>query len=260
MSGTAIQSYYTASPVYAQETANMLLSYLGINCTDDEEIHVQLIKIPIGELITASGKVRARRGLTSFVPVIETSRPGFTTILSEDPEVLLAQGKGNNIPMVIGLTNKECETIRRMLEESHIIEMFKRNPLTSLHLGAVYSLPPNVTARMAEKMRQRYFRGAPTMDELVRLCSDSLFAYPVLKAARARVMAGGAPVYLYKFAYNAEYSPIKQALNLTYCGAGHSEDLTHIYQVNTWPLSPSAADEAMKDLMTDLYVNFIKYK
>ncbi|XP_028174819.1 juvenile hormone esterase-like [Ostrinia furnacalis] len=258
MSGVATQSVSSASPVYAQQVAALFLSALNITSTDYDEVHDQLVELPIDDLITASRAVLDQTGLTSFVPVVETPYENFTTILSDYPETLQANGNGNDIPVVIGFTSSECETLRPRLVQFGAVEAIEANPLVGLSPELVYSLPSNVTAEMAEKVLARYFNGTPTMDEFVKLCTETFFQYPAIKLAKTRVASGGASTYLYKYAYESEYSVVKEALNLTYSGAGHIEDLNRILKVNSWPVPASDADDAMTGWMTGIVETFMK--
>ncbi|XP_063831060.1 juvenile hormone esterase-like [Ostrinia nubilalis] len=258
MSGAAIQSFYSASPVYAQQVAALFLSALNISSTDYDEVHDQLVELPIDVLIAASRVVLDQTGLTSFVPVVETPYANFTTILNEYPETLQANGNGKYIPLVIGFTSSECETTRPRLVQFNAVAAIQANPLVGLSPDLVNSLPSNVTAEMAKKVMARYFRATPTMDEFVKLCTETLFQYPAIKLAQARVAGGGAPAFLYKYAYEADYSVVKEALNLTFSGAGHYEDLNRILKANSWYRPASAADKAMTEWMTDIMEMFIK--
>lgn len=64
------------------------------------------------------------------------------------------------------------------------------------------------------------------------MATDFYFVYPSLKLAEERAADGGAPLFLYRFAYEADYSVLKAASNLTYSGAGHAEDLTFVFRAN----------------------------
>ncbi|XP_028171874.1 juvenile hormone esterase-like [Ostrinia furnacalis] len=118
MSGVAIQGFYSQSPVHAQQVAALFLSALNISSTDYDEVHDQLVELPIDILIVASRVVLDQTGLNSFVPVVETPFANFTTILSEYPETLQANGNGKHIPLVIGFTSDECEMIRPRLVQN----------------------------------------------------------------------------------------------------------------------------------------------
>lgn len=257
MSGTAIPSFYTTSPAYSQQVTTAYLTLLGINSTDYDAVHDQLVQMPLEVLNNASGVLLAQLGVTSFVPVVETQIPGVTPILEDDPETLIAKGNGNNITLVVGFTSDECEANRPRLTEINAVALYQANPLAGLNPHLVFTLPANVTAEMAKRVGERYFSDSVvTMDKFIKLCTETYFAYPAIKLARARRANGGAPVYLYKYGYEAEYSVFKIARNLTYTGAGHAEDLNRVFKVNSLPLPNSASDSKMTERMSDLVANF----
>lgn len=256
MSGTAIPTFYTTSPVYAQFVANILLTSLGINATDPEEIHQQLIATPIEKINEANKFVLEQTGIASFFPVIESPQPGVTMVLDEDTEVLLAQGRGNDIPLLVGFTTAECEVFRPRFEQIDILARLK-NPLTIVPPTVTFSVPPAFALEKAKKIEERYFNGTPDLDGFLKVCSDSYFEYPALKLAQYRQATGGAPVYMYQFGFEADYSVIKEALKLNFTGATHIEDLTNIFLVKSVRVAHSTWDDHMKALMTTFVSNFM---
>lgn len=257
MSGTAIPSFYTTSPAYAQFVANIFLTSLGIHSTDPEEIHQELIETPIEKIIEANKFVLDQIGTVNFFPVIESRLPGVTTVLDEDTEVSIAKGRGNDIPLLVGFTTAECEVFRPRFEQLDILTRLK-NPLTVLSPSITFSVPPAVALERAMKVEDRYFDGEPDLDSFIKVCSDTYFVYPALKLAQYRQATGGAPVFLYQFGFEADYSVIKEALKLNYTGATHIEDLTNIFFVKSVRVAHSTWDDHMKDLMATFVTNFMK--
>jgi carboxylesterase type B len=113
-------------------------------------------------------------------------------------------------------------------------------------------------------LRNRCFKDdEPELEEIVQVYSNTLFVYPAFRAARIRAEVGGAPTYLYQFAYEAERSLIKEAVNIDYKGAAHVEDQTYILKANSLldetPSFPAVnRDDMMRDWMTMFLINFIK--
>lgn len=258
MSGTAIPSYYTTSPKFTQQVTDSYLTILGLNGTDLDTVHDRLVRMPIEVLHNASGLLLAQFGITTFVPVVESPLPNVTAMVTDDPEILIANGNGNDIPLVIGFTSDECETNRPRLIEINAVELCNSNPLMALSPHLIYTLPLEMTSAMAEKVSARYFGGEATMDKFISLCTDTYFKYPALRVARARAAGGGAPAFLYRFGYEAEQGPFRQAFNLSFAGAGHAEDLTHVLKVNSWPLEETSLDNSMKEWLSDMVANFVK--
>lgn len=265
MSGTGIPSFFTTTPAYAEFVANVFLSSLGINASNPTDIHEQLIKMPLNQIMEANKQLQDKIGLVAFLPVVESSFPDFTTVLDNDPEVLISKGCGKNIPLMIGFTNAECESFRDIFEKINILGQIKENPLRILSPNIIYKVPIENSLEAALKVENRYFNGEPTMDKYVKSCTDTYYIYPALKLAEKRASMDGAPVFLYQYSYNADFSVIKESRGLHFHGAGHVEDITFIFKANAMKgfkrFSPgSRKDQLMTDWMTMFVKNFIDCK
>ncbi|XP_063627722.1 juvenile hormone esterase-like [Cydia splendana] len=261
MSGAGSRNFFTTSPAYAQTVSELFLGYLGINSTDPEEVHQKLIVLPLEQIIKAEIQIQDYTGLLAFSPVVESEHPGVNIILDSDPEVLQAQGRGKDIPFIIGFTNAECETFRPRFEQIDIVERIKNMPALVVPLGVTYTTPPAELPSKIASIQEEYFSESLDMDTFLSFCSEAHFVYPALKLAKTRAANKGAPVFLYRFAYNADNSVYKKALNLTYVGAGHSEDLTFVFRANhvLGDTIESAADSGMITKMTAYFANFMRH-
>lgn len=262
MSGTGIPSFYTTSPAYAKFVATLFVSSLGINATDPEEIHQQLIATPIEDIVESNKQLQEKFGLVVFAPVVETPFPDVTTILDEEPEILISKGSGTNIPMLIGFTNMECETFRHNFEKFDILTQLEMNPLLILSPNLIFKLPPQSALELAQKVDKRYFDGAPTMDKYIKGCSDTYYVYPAIKLAEKRAAMGGAPVFLYQYSYEADFSVIKESMGLDFKGAGHIEDMTFVFRANAMEgvrgfSQRTQNDKRMANQMTAFVKNFM---
>ncbi|KAM3959348.1 juvenile hormone esterase 1 [Aphomia sociella] len=256
MSGTGISNFYTTTPAFAQFAANTLLNVLGINHTDSEVIHQQLITTPLQKIISANAYMIDLFGATTFVPVVESALPGVTRILVEDPAVLIAKGCGKDIPAVIGFTNAECETFRPRFEEINIISLINADPSYMVPPQLLYTMPKEAVLKIAKAIHAKYFNDTVNMDGFVRLCSDSNFVYPSMKVATTRANTGGAPVYLYQFSYDNAHSVIKEGMGISFKGAGHIEDLTYVFYSNSILNSDRYLSKEYQTPMTDWMTMF----
>ncbi|KAJ0173411.1 hypothetical protein K1T71_010560 [Dendrolimus kikuchii] len=261
MSGTGTNSFFTPSPIYAQTTTNQILSMLNINSTDPN-IHQQLDDVQIEKINEANAAMLEMTGLLTLAPVIETPEPGVETILDDDPAVLVAKGRGKDIPMIIGFTNSECETFRPRFTQIDIMAKLKEYPILLVPPNMIYNSTPQKLAEIASKLEERYFNNTADIEGFIKLCSDSYYIYAALNLARKRAEIGGAPVYLYKFSYEGENSVIKDVNGLEFKGAGHIEDLTYVFKANSVlasrdPFSSVNGDDAMKYWMTTFIANFM---
>nr|XP_021191902.2 juvenile hormone esterase [Helicoverpa armigera]WRX05975.1 CCE020a [Helicoverpa armigera] len=263
MSGTGISSFFSMSPAYAAHISNQLLFVLGIKDTDPEEIHRKLIDLPAEKLSDANAALLEQFGLTTFVPTVEFPLPGVTTIIDDDPEILIAKGRGKNIPLLVGFTSTECETFRNRLINFGFVNKIKDNPAIIIPPRVLLMTPPQLVMDLKESIERRYYNDSISIDNFVKSCSDGFYEYPALKLAQKRAETGGAPLYLYRFAYEGQSSIIKEVMELDYDGAGHIEDLTYVFRTNSvveapGATAPSKDDVKMKNLMTSYFVNFMK--
>lgn len=260
MSATALPTFYTLTPNYASYVAGLFLNKtLDMPTYDPEEIHRQLVDMPIDKIMDANKQLMAVLGITTFFPVIESPFPGVTKIIDEDTEISLRNGRGKNLPLLIGYTNVECEAFRSAFEDIKMLQRIAQNNLTLLPLNVVFSniFKPEVLSPHVEKIAKIYFNGNVTMDKYIHLCTQAFFEYPALKVAQYRRESGGAPAYMYRFSYNPDHSVLKKAWRLNYSGAAHLEDLSFVFQINSIEVDSSINDDIMKNIMTNYIINFI---
>nr|AGB93712.1 juvenile hormone esterase [Heliothis viriplaca] len=262
MSGTGISSFYSSSPAFAAYMSKQLLLVLGITATDPDEIHQQLIDLPAEKLNDTNAFLLEQIGLTTFVPTVESPLPGVTTIIDDDPESLIAKGRGKNIPLLIGFTSSECETFRNRLTNFDLVKKIQDNPTIIIPPKVLFMTPPELLMDLSKTIDRKYYNGTISIDNFLKSCSDGFYEYPALKLAQKRAETGGAPLYLYRFAYEGQNSVIKAVTGLNYEGVGHIEDLTYVFRANSVveapdAVAPSDDDVCMKNLMTDFFVNFM---
>ncbi|KAJ8714295.1 hypothetical protein PYW08_007915 [Mythimna loreyi] len=262
MSGTAASTFYSSSPAYAQVMSKSLLQILGINSTDPDYIHRQLIDLPAKDLREANKKLLDIGGLVTFVPTVESSFPGVTPIIDADPETLIVNGRGKDIPLLVGFTTAECETFRKRLVEFDLARKIQNQSFLKVPPKIFFMTPPHVLTDLINKIDTKYYKGAKNLDNFVKICSDGLYEYSALQLVQQRAKTGGSPVFLYRFAYEGRSNVIEEATGLKYDGVGHIEDLTYVFKPNAalnvpGATPPSEDDINMKNLMTEFIVNFM---
>ncbi|KAH9642314.1 hypothetical protein HF086_009678 [Spodoptera exigua] len=263
MSGSAIPAFYTVSPIYAKQAATRFLTILGINSTDPDLIHDKLVRTPLEDILNANTVFQYESGLATFVPVREDQRLENERIVDDDPITLIEQGRGKEYPMIVGFSNNECEFFKRRLLYLDILGRIKANPLLILRLEIPFTTLPNVALALANKVIDWYFHRKLNIKDYLEVCRDTLFMYPAFKVSEWRAkMHDAAPVYLYQFAYEADFSAVKAGLNLEYNGTAHVEDLTNIFRENALlddrqSFPPVNRDDSMKDWMTQFVIEFM---
>lgn len=264
MSGTAIGDFFNTSSKFAKYAAELFLKNVGINSTDPDEIHQQLIEMPIENIMTANNIVQYNLGLTSFVPVVETEKyTNFTRVLTDDPFKLIAAGRGSQYPILLGIVSNEMAFFKWVLMQLDIMTRVANNYAVILGPRLAFSLPESEAPACSELIKERYFNGTPTLDKFLNCYTDTFFHYPVIKYAQWRGVLGGAPVYMYKYSYQSEFSVIKRALWELYDGAAHCEDMTFMFRVKSLlgdhiSFPPQSNDDHMKEWMTTLIDNFVR--
>lgn len=262
MSGTATSGFFTPSPLFAHLMSNNLLMWMGINSTDSEEIHRQLIELPPEKLCEVNSGLLEHIGLTTFTPVVESPIPGVETIVDDYPDVLIANGRNKDIPLMVGYTSDECETFRHRLESIDLVERIKQNITVIVPPKTLFTTPQELVLDVAKKLDRAYYNGTKNLDSFIASCTEGFYEYAALKLSEERARVGGAPVYLYQFSYESPSSAIKQEMGASYRGVGHIEDLTYVFKVNSVVGTPGSipatpTDVQMKNLMRDFVVNFM---
>ncbi|RVE49776.1 hypothetical protein evm_005506 [Chilo suppressalis] len=264
LSGTAFSEFFSSSPQFAKTLNSLFLPLLGINATlPADEIHQKLIEAPIDEIMEANKKFINSFALTAFTPVVESHQPGITPILEDDPEVLFDSGRGSHIPLLIGFTSAECESFRPRFEQIDIMAQIEKTPELVVSPRLTFMSGDQLPV-LSELIHKKYLNGTPDLDSFLRLCRDQFYMYPALKLASKS--SGRAPVFMSRFSYSGVDSAWKKGLGLKFKGAGHGEDLTYIFRMNS-VLGPLRADELtssdddaeMKNKMTDIVVNFMRH-
>ncbi|XP_028171864.1 juvenile hormone esterase-like isoform X2 [Ostrinia furnacalis] len=261
LSGTGNSEFFSTSPAFAQLAAGLLLGKLGVPA-EPEEAHRRLVAAPLPALMAAHSELLELFGLSVFAPVVEAPHPGVI-VLDEDPDVLIAKGRGRDIPHLIGFTSAECETFRPRLRDINIEKMIAGTEAVLLTPKLTYQTPPATAPSLIAAIQREYFNESISIERFIAYCSDAYYAYPAMKLAERRAAAGR--TYLYRFAYPGQRSPVKEALQLNFTGAGHIEDMTYVFRANA-VLGPPAArepgaggrDDEMRARMTDYLVNFMR--
>lgn len=263
MSGTAMPAFYTLSPTFAQNIANMFLTHLNITTTDSEVAHSQLIQLPLEKIMNAHSMLLEYFGLTTFLPVLEKKLPGVNPVILEDPITLMNKGIGRDMEMFIGFTSAECESFRPRFEQIDMVTRINDNPLLVLSPNLIFNAPASDLLNIAKEVEQKYFNGDITMDNYVRSCSDTFYNYPAMKVAQMKQAMGGAPVFLYQFTYEGMPNVIKSAFDINYKGVAHVEDMTYAFKVNSIvgkyiTFTPGSKVDLMRKRMTAFVSNFVK--
>lgn len=199
MSGVGARGFFSLSRAYADTVATAFLTQLGINTTDPDEAHQQLIDTPLDHILRVNRLLLEQSGVTTFFPVVETSFPGVTTMIEKEPEELVSEGKGKDIPMLIGFAEAECELFRARFEEIGMMARIKANPVVTLPPYMIFKTSTEKLPEKVAAVSKKYFSNGTSMDSFLRCCTDAYFIYPAMYTAQRRIDVGGVPPFLYQF-------------------------------------------------------------
>jgi para-nitrobenzyl esterase len=174
------------TPDEAAAVSAAVLGQLGVSETTG------LRGVPVVELISAA--LAVTRGGMRFGPVLDGD------VLDRPVAEALAGGAGAQVPLIIGVTRDEASAFL--------------GPEDDLDQA---NLEPGLRARIAQRQP-----GDPSLtpwQALVAIRTDEMFREPALRAAAAKAAFGGAPAYVYEFAW--ETPVLGGAL-----GAAHGVDVS----------------------------------
>ncbi|MBS2018132.1 MAG: carboxylesterase family protein [Deltaproteobacteria bacterium] len=151
--------------------------------------------------------------------------------LPEHPEMILAKGKHNPMPLVMGTTRDEYASILDLMLEEPVDTPDQYASVLEGWYGA------RIAARIVALYPfGRYRDGRAAMVDVV---SDSLMHCPTRRAARAAAATQAAPVYRYWFAQAPTKGP--SALH----GAAHGVDVDYVFR---FPAPSISVDPTPDDL------------
>ncbi|KAG7297713.1 hypothetical protein JYU34_018430 [Plutella xylostella] len=257
MSSVGVRGFFNYNPEYAATAAQAFLTTMGINATDPEQIHQELIAAPISQYIEASRVLQDQNILPTFYPVIESVHEGVKRVIDMDPERQIEIGRGEKIPMLIGFAEYEFSILKPRLEELNITATLTAMP--SVVVPPLLAFSPRVS-EIIPIMQNRYFAENGTADEFARLLSEVNIVYPSIYVARRRAALGGAESFLYQFTYRGEHRVLDAITRVN--ETAHFEDLTYLFKQNSAAAVPEdqldgSQDRVIQNWMLDLFTNYI---
>jgi para-nitrobenzyl esterase len=174
----------------ATEAAAALLKNTGLGAKDVQELQ----QLPVERLLANANPTVATN---PFIPVLGTAE------LPVHPTEAIAKGSAR-IPFLIGCTKHEANFMLAA-------EGIDRKQITEAQLQQRVARIVGARApELIEGYRKTYPDFAPG-DILVRAMTDSFARFASIKAAEAHVKAGGAPTYMYLFAWESPALPNLQS-------------------------------------------------
>ncbi|XP_055589307.1 juvenile hormone esterase-like [Uranotaenia lowii] len=168
-----------------------------------------------------------------FRPVIESSWDQGSFI-TEDPEKLWAKGEYRRVPMMIGYSQNEgaAYTVKIMHNDALLEELINNQ---KLFLPAL----TGYSTKNMSAINKRFFEGdlmsISTSSGLIKLVSESLFLYPMIKSIKQHIANDRlpeAPIQMFQFGYQGRYSIAAEYAGeelFEYYGVCNGDDLPYLF-------------------------------
>ncbi|XP_069672256.1 juvenile hormone esterase-like [Periplaneta americana] len=204
-----------------------------------------------------------------FAPVVEkTTARNPEPFLTEDPLVLMREGRFQRVPWLMGATNQGAGTFVAPVFNLLLLKMQGvlnyKTLLPKLLLLNVSGLTnADQISNVTDEMLEFYVGESSPLKNydnfttnILNMMTDRFMVHGVHKAAQLHAHAGHTDVYKYNFAYRGTKS-FSEITSLKNYGAAHTDELWYIFKVlyqKNW-----GYDFEVQELMTSLVINFAKY-
>nr|AID61332.1 esterase [Calliphora stygia] len=185
-------------------------------------------------------------------------------IIGKHPEEILDNSWGHEIPVLMGGTSFEgLLMFPRVHMTPYILTELEENPRHVLPLPVKMKHSVEVQQQLGAKVKNAYFgEKKAVMENVMNYCdyaSHKVFWHPILRSLKARILAGKAPTYLYRFDFD---SPDFNHQRIKYCGkqmrgVAHVDDHSYLFYGNfSWKLSPETAEYKTIQRLIDIWSSF----
>ncbi|XP_014357338.2 esterase FE4-like [Papilio machaon] len=264
-SGTCLQDW--ANDRNAKERAFRAGKLLGKETNDTNELLQFLRGLKPTLLTNLAQKTMTTeetwRGLPDyFVPVVEKKFKGITAFIDEEPVNILANGKVNKVPLMIGYNSAEGLTLITFLLPK--LGFYNENPSYHVQREIAEKLSQEKLREFGERIKRIYLGNKNlTKDDpqaIERLGSDIHFFYNTHRFAHL-YSAAVKPVFMYRFNYDTDLNILKKITGYAELeGASHGDELFYLFY-NFLNKKPYDEQEKLRQLalkMTTLWTNFAK--
>ncbi|CAH0600383.1 unnamed protein product [Chrysodeixis includens] len=234
-----------------------------LNFTNTDNIYdlEQFYKTASWELLTSDSFFDRTDATFVFSPCVERDS-GEEAFLTQSPLSILQKGSYKKLPVLYGFAQMEGLSRVHLLYDEWKQKM---NEKFSDFLPADLTFKSDEEKEeVADKIKKFFFGDKPVGDDnilsYIDYFSDTLFAFPMLRAVNLYVEAGNNEIYLYEYSFVDENTPLVPHTNIR--GADHCAQTTAIMD----GASLTQADEnlatpeyqIMKKTMRQIWRNFIK--
>nr|XP_023018088.1 venom carboxylesterase-6-like [Leptinotarsa decemlineata] len=200
-------------------------------------------------------------------PVIEGDF-GQTRFLTDDPAILIKQGKLQKVPFMTGQTKDELLASAYAVVKNATLTREINNDFEKIApIAFLYERNTTRSREVSRAIRKFYLRDMPVnesqLDNLAKLYTDAIMGLQVNRAAKLVSKYGTMPVYYYCFTFQGRYSHFYlPGTNTVPGGVVHHDDLIYMYYIQV--LFPRFGEESplpeidMVEKLTTLHANFAR--
>lgn len=203
----------------------------------------------------------------SFTPTMdsESSNP----FLLVEPSKLLRNGI--KMPLIFGYTSDEGNFFLR----GKFFGYVSKETLKEIDSDFKKIIHPRMLRQLSQipitisELRSLYFENKAVSEETLMNYSDFVgdqhFYSGIIEAIDTQMSSGvNEPIYLYKFSYESETSPMKNILDMQLPGTAHIEELGYLFyphitkDLGLSPAAPDSEDYRIINCLTQLWTDFAK--
>ncbi|XP_044731321.1 uncharacterized protein LOC123294263 [Chrysoperla carnea] len=234
---------------------------LGCKSTDDREILEFLQNQNLEDILNAQNTVASPEAhpfgeLCDISPNIEPNIP--SALITDTPENILREGRFHQIPIIIGVNDKEGIMMDLPLYKPLKEYWFNNDVLVTQDLQEQLKSKDEIEKTNKKIME---FYKITEIDNITDCLTDTLFAYKIGTFIKKYARYTSQPIYNYLFRISIESMKMQSKMyNLKpYEGASHSEEVPYLfYQKLTPEILPNSSEALGIHIMTTLWTNFAK--
>ncbi|XP_049851783.1 esterase FE4-like [Schistocerca gregaria] len=266
-SGSALSMWAAADGI--REKSFKLGELLGCHTDSSEELVQFLRGVDPHKLVETFPKVVPEKeqmgALTvAFVPCVEKEHSG--AFLTEEPLVLMTQGRFHRVPVIVGGTSGEgiaMLALTGILKDTEKMDFMIDN--FELVFGDSLLIKDLHTRKtVCDKLKQFYFGNTSPDDRhrrLVLMCADLHFNMGSDITARLIASAPNPPqIYRYQFSFESDLALTSRMVDRRFPGATHTAELCYLFLFadNRQDINKDSHQHTVRSIMASLWTNFAK--
>ncbi|KAJ9588458.1 hypothetical protein L9F63_018191, partial [Diploptera punctata] len=201
-------------------------------------------------------------GHEAFVgPTVDAVAGKGKTFLPDLPINLMNQGKFHNVPLIIGMTDKEGILMTYPLMS---IELMLKYVIRNLQMALLFLIGDKLRDGygLAIELYKEYFTNSePLMLQYIDTLTDIYFGNSVYCSTKTYVQSSTAPVFSYEFEFNGTANVMKKIFGGDqFPGACHGDELPYLFTFERFGIKiiPGTPEYRTSARIIKLWTNFAK--